>query len=97
MAELVQKQRSTVDVSKMTGRNDNTDPYDDEQGNLGQILGLNISDPKPDRARSKGFLFSDPDKNPRFENLTLEGTVLHSCAVIHLCCNLYDHYEQLHH
>jgi hypothetical protein len=83
MAELVQKQRSTVDISKMTGRNDNTDPYDDEQGSLGQILELKILDPKPDRARSKGFLFSDPDKNPRFENLTLEGTVLLSCAVIY--------------
>lgn len=80
----MQKQRSTVDISKMTGRNDDTDQYDDEQGTLGQILELNIFDPKPDRARSKGFLFSDPDKVSRFENLTLEGTVLLSCDVIYL-------------
>ena len=95
MAELVQNQRSTVDISKMIGRNDNIDPYDDERGTLGQILELNILDPKPDRPRSKGLVFSDPDKVPRFENLTLEGTVLHSCAVICLWYNTVDHYEQL--
>jgi hypothetical protein len=95
MAELVQKQRSTVDISKMTGRNDDTDQSDDEQGTLGQILELDILNPKPDRARSKGFLFSDPDKNPRFENRTLEGIVLHACSVIYLCFNLCDHYEHL--
>lgn len=84
MADLVQKQRSTVDISKMTGRNDDNDPYDEEQGILGQILELSILDPKPNGPRSKGFVFSDPDKVPRFENLSLEGTVLHSCAVIYL-------------
>ena len=60
-----------------------------------KILELNILDPKPDRPRSKGLVFSDPDKVPRFENLTLEGTVLHSCAVICLWYNTVDHYEQL--
>ena len=74
MAELLQKQRSTVDISKMTGRNDNMDPFEAEQGTMGQALELNTVDPKPNMPRSKGFLFSDPDQVPRFHDLTFEGS-----------------------
>ena len=80
MAELVQKQRSIVDISKMTGRNDNAntnsdiDPFDEKYGIVGQVLELNVVDFKPNMPKSKGFSFSDPVSVPRFADLTIEGS-----------------------
>lgn len=78
MAELVQKQRSIVDISKMSGRDDNTntdsDPFDEKHGTMSQVLELNVIDFKPNMPKSKGFLFPDPVSVPRFEDLTIEGS-----------------------
>lgn len=92
MAELVHKQRSIVDISKMTGRDDNTnsDPFDEKHGTMGQVLELNVIDFKPNMPKSKGFLFPDPVSVPRFEDLTIEGS-LHFEFI--LCLFLLLHYK----
>ena len=66
-----------IQISKMTGRDDDEvvdqedlDPHDSDRG-----LDLAVSDYKPGFKRQVNTVFTDPDKNPRFEEFTKGGDV----------------------
>ena len=74
IADSVANQRPTVQFSKMTGRTD-SDPSGDspEFENLDQILDLSVKDYKPGMPRVVPVIFSNPDSDPRFPDVTKGG------------------------
>ena len=76
MAEIVENQRPTVLLSKMIGREDDSDPFgDDSMQTVDRGLELNVNDYVPHRPKVPVCVFADPDKHPRFEEFTSGGEI----------------------
>jgi hypothetical protein len=76
MSDQIEKQRATVQIDRMTGRDDNNrDEMILEKLGVPVESGIDmdVTEYKPHMKRPINVLISDPDKNPRFEDFTKEG------------------------